>query len=307
MLSRNPKIGFIGFGEVAYYFSKGLKEDGIKEIIAYEKALGEPIYGEVIRNRAQDTGVQLVSSLKELVESSELVISSVWGSVGLEVAKEAAAFVSPGKVYVDVNNSTPSAKTRGAKVLNAKEALYVDVALFVSPAVLKHRSLVYVSGNGAEEFNSVMSNYGMDIEIVPGEAGKATTIKTLVNIYYKGIQALDLELALAAWKTEIDLDIIAPLAVKPVQDLPKEKELAFWMIRGGIHAERKAAELEEIVEEVREWGLEPMMMEATKKPLNVIGQYKLKDYFKAELALENYKALIEAIDKIGKERNIPFK
>jgi 3-hydroxyisobutyrate dehydrogenase-like beta-hydroxyacid dehydrogenase len=307
MLSRNPKIGFIGFGEVAYYFSKGLKEDGIKEIIAYEKALGEPVYGEVIRNRAQDTGVQLVSSLKELVESAELVISSVWGSIALDVAKEAAAFVSPGKVYADVNNTAPSAKTRGAKVLNAKEALYVDVALFVSPAVLKHRSLVYVSGDGAEEFNSVMSNYGMDIEIVPGEAGKATTIKTLTNIYYKGIQALDLELALAAWKTDIDLDIIAPLAVKPVQDLPKEKELGFWMIRGGIHAERKAAELEEIVEEVRDWGLEPMMMEATKKRLNTIGQYKLKDYFKSELALENYKALMEAIDKIGKEKNIPFK
>jgi hypothetical protein len=116
-----------------------------------------------------------------------------------------------------------------------------------------------------------------------------------------------LELGLAAWKADVDLDLIAPLTVKPVQNLPKEKELAFWMIRGGIHAERKASELEDIVEEIRQWGVEPIMMEATKSRLKTIGQYKLKDYFKAELPIENYKTLIEAIDKIGKERNIPFR
>jgi hypothetical protein len=32
MISENPRIGFIGFGAVAYYMSKGLKGAGIKQI-----------------------------------------------------------------------------------------------------------------------------------------------------------------------------------------------------------------------------------------------------------------------------------
>jgi len=77
--------------------------------------------------------------------------------------------------------------------------------------------------------------------------GSATTIKTLANIYYKGIQALCLELALSAWKVGIDPQLLAPLVVKPVESLPKEEEMAFWIIRGILQAERKAAELESII------------------------------------------------------------
>ena len=141
MLSKNPKIGFIGFGEVAYYFSKGLKEDGIQEIIAYEKALEETIYGEVIRNRAKDAGVELVSSLRELVERSEVLFSAVWGSVALDVAKEAALFISPGKLFADLNNTAPSAKTQGAEMQNDKGVKFVDIALYVAPSLLKNLSL----------------------------------------------------------------------------------------------------------------------------------------------------------------------
>jgi hypothetical protein len=32
MTSKNPRIGFIGFGEVAYHFSKGFKREGIQEV-----------------------------------------------------------------------------------------------------------------------------------------------------------------------------------------------------------------------------------------------------------------------------------
>lgn len=307
VISKNPKIGFIGFGEVAYYFSKGLKEDGIRQIVSYDKAVAEPIYGEVIRNRAQDADVKLMSTLKELATRSELVISAVWGNVALEVAKEAAPFLGPGKLFVDLNNTAPAAKERGAEVLHAKGAKFVDMAVFASPARMRHRAFSYVSGDGAEEFRAVMSKYGMDIEVVAGEAGKATTIKTLVNIYYKGIQALYLELGMSAFKAGIDLDILEPLLVKPVETLPREREMAYWIVRGGIHAERKAAELQDILEAMKEWGVEPTMIEATINRLNIIAQYKLKDYFKAELSLEDYQAVFETIDKIDEERKIRLK
>jgi hypothetical protein len=35
MIPGNPRIGFIGFGEVAYYFAMGFKEDGVLQVSAF--------------------------------------------------------------------------------------------------------------------------------------------------------------------------------------------------------------------------------------------------------------------------------
>jgi 3-hydroxyisobutyrate dehydrogenase-like beta-hydroxyacid dehydrogenase len=131
--------------------------------------------------------------------------------------------------------------------------------------------------------------------VVPGEAGKATTIKTLANIYMKGVQAICLELALSAHRAGIDLDLLGRLVVRPVASLPREQEMAFWIIRGGLSAARKAAELQDMLETIQGWGIDPIMMEATIKRLNLIAQYDLKEHFPEGLPLEDYQAILEAM------------
>jgi 3-hydroxyisobutyrate dehydrogenase-like beta-hydroxyacid dehydrogenase len=304
MLYQNLSMGFIGFGEVSYYFSRGLKEAGVYRIVAYDKATAEPVLGEFIRNRAQNAGVELAPTLEELVRSSDIVTSAVWGNVALEVTREAARFVGPGKIFADLNNTSPSVKKLGAEAINAKGAEFVDIGLFASPVQTGHKTFMYVCGNGAEKFKNIMSKYGMNIEVIPGEAGKATAIKTLANIHYKGIQALSLELLLTAHKAGIDPKLLEPLLVKPVALLPREKEMAFWVVRAGIHASRKTAELQDILDTMREWGIEPIMMEAARRRFSLIAQYDLKDYFKAGLPVEDYYKMFEAIEKIGKEKGI---
>jgi 3-hydroxyisobutyrate dehydrogenase-like beta-hydroxyacid dehydrogenase len=304
MIPDNPRIGFIGFGEVGYYFAKGLKEDGVLQILAYDKNVNAGEHGHMVRRRAADAGVLLTETLAHVVDGSDLIISSVWGNVALEVARETSALACAGKVYGDINNTAPSAKERGAAILTGKGVRFIDMALFTSPSETKHRSFILISGDGADSFKAVMSRFGMNMDVVPGAAGKATTIKTLVNIYYKGVQALCLELALSAWRAEVDLELLSPLVVKPVENLSRDKELPFWMVRGAIHATRKAAELESISEAVEEWGLKPIMVDATRERLQLISRYDLHKYFKGELAIENFKALMEAIDEIGKKKGI---
>jgi len=304
MISKNPGIGFIGFGEVAYHFAKGLKEDGIQEIFAYDKNAKERTKGEIVRRRAREVGVELVPGLRQLVGKSDVVFSAVWGSTALKVAGQCASLVKAGQFYCDINNTAPSVKTQGAEMLNAKGAKYVDLALFVAPERDKHRSFMLASGDGARPLKRLMAHYGMDPEVVPGGAGKATTIKTLANIYYKGIQALCLELALSAWKVGIDPQWIAPLVVKPVESIPKEEEMAFWIIRGILHAERKAAELESIIKAVREWGVKPIMLEATRKRLKTVSDYGLKSHLKGAGRKGADKALLKAIGKAQKDRSL---
>ena len=304
MISKNPRIGFIGFGEVAYHFSKGLKEDGIREILAYDKNAKEMTKGEMVRRRAREAGVQLAPSLRQLVVESDLIFSAVWGNAALKVAGQCASFVKAGQFYCDVNNTAPSVKMRGAEALNAKGAKYVDLALFVAPERDRHRSFMLASGDGARPFKKAMARYGMKPEVVPGGAGKATTIKTLVNIYYKGIQALCLEVAMSAWKVGIDTELLAPLVVKPVESLPKEEEMAFWIIRGILHAERKAAELESIIKAVREWGIKPIMLDAARKRLKTVSEYGLKGYMKGDGRKGNDRALLKAIGKAQKRTEL---
>jgi len=304
MIPKSPRIGFIGFGEVAYHFSKGLKADGIREIHAYDKNAREIKKGEMVRRRAQEAGVQLAPSLRQLVAESDLIFSAVWGNAALKVAGRCASFARAGQFYCDINNTAPSVKTRGAEMLNAKGVKYVDLALFVAPERDRHRSFMLASGDGARPFTRIMARYGLRPEVVPGGAGKATTIKTLVNIYYKGIQALCLELAMSAWKVGIDPEALSPLVVKPVESLPKEEEMAFWIIRGILHAERKAAELESIIKAVREWGVRPIMLEATRRRLKTVSEYGLKGYIKGDGRKANDRDLLRAIGKAEEERGL---
>jgi 3-hydroxyisobutyrate dehydrogenase-like beta-hydroxyacid dehydrogenase len=304
MISKNPKIGFIGFGEVAFHFSRGLKADGIQEIFAYDKNAKEVRKGDLVRQRAREAGVELVRGLRQLMAESDVVFSAVWGSTALKVAAQCASFVKAGQLYCDINNTAPSVKTRGAEMLNAKGGKYVDLALFVAPDREKHRSFMLASGDGARSLKRIMAPYGMKPQVVEGGAGQATTIKTLANIYYKGIQALCLELALSAWKVGINPQRLAPLVVKPVESLPKEEEMAFWIIRGILHAERKAAELESIIKAVREWGIKPIMLDATRKRLKTVTEYELKSTLDAAGRKGSDKALLKAIGKAQKKRGV---
>jgi len=307
MTSKKPRIGFIGFGEVAYHFSEGLKQDGIRQIFAFDKNAKERTKGEIVRRRAREVGVELVPSLRQLVGKSDVIISAVWGSAALKVAVQCASFVKAGQFYCDINNTAPSVKTQGAEMLNAKGAKYVDLALFVAPDRDRHRSFMLASGDGARPLKRIMAPYGMSPEVVAGGAGRATTIKTVANIYYKGIQALCLELAISAWKVGIDPQLLAPLVIKPVELLPKDGEMAFWIIRGILHAERKAAELESIIKAVREWGVKPIMLDATRKRLKAVSDYGLKSYLNGDGRKGGDSALLKALGKAQKVKDLQIR
>jgi 3-hydroxyisobutyrate dehydrogenase-like beta-hydroxyacid dehydrogenase len=301
-LPKSPKVGFIGFGEVGYHLSKGLKESGLSGILACDKYAEDPQRGKIVAHRAKDAGVRIVPAIKDLVSRSDLIFSAVWGNEALKVARKAASFVDGTKVFCDVNNTPPSVKVKGAELMGKRKGLFLDVALFSSPAQDGHKAFILVSGQGSEKFRRVMSRYGMKIRVVPGEAGRATTLKTLANMYYKGLQATCLELLVAAFKAGVDIEDMASLVVKPVQSLPKEKELGFWIMRGALHAERKSAELKSIVQAVREWGVKPFMLDAARRRLGKISELHLRARLEEGGKSNDYAAMVRAMAQIDPDR-----
>jgi len=304
MLSINPRIGFVGFGEVGFHMSCGLKQAGVERIFAYTRDLAGSAKSRKLRRYAQIAGVQLVPTLDELVAQSELIISAVNARGALKIAKEVAQLIGANGMFADLNNVVPAVKKEAAALIQAKGASFVDIALIEIPALVEHRALMYVSGDGAEEFCKVMSKFGMNIEVMVAEAGQAATVKALMNIYLKGMQALSIEVALSAYKASIPIGHLSLLVSRMTQNVPDEDEMAFWIGRGVLHAHRKTAEVKDIVNLMKGWGIDPLMMKATAKRLSAIAQYNLEDYIGENLHPEDSQSIFEVMDQIGRERGI---
>jgi 3-hydroxyisobutyrate dehydrogenase-like beta-hydroxyacid dehydrogenase len=307
MALESPVIGFIGFGEVAYYLSLGLAREGVEQIVAYDIGAQDPNHGQIIRHRAHDAGVKLAASGGEVLQQADIVISAVHGHVAVDVAREAARFAQPGQLFADLNNSAPSAKREASEAIQVTGAQFVDIGLFETPARAGHKALMLASGDGAAGFQRQMAAYGMNIQVVAGDAGWATAIKTLANIYYKGVQALYLEVALCARQAGVSLDLLAPLLVQPAGSLPRDQEMAFWIVRSGLHAGRKKAEAREIARAIEEWGLEPIMTHGAARRFELLAAYGLQDHLAADSSPEQVEAMLDAMARIGSERGIPWR
>lgn len=304
MLSANPRIGFIGFGEVGFHISYGLRQAGVGQILAFDRNLADPEKSDKLRQRAETAGVKLVPTLDDLTAQSELIVSAVTAKVALEMAAQTAECIQPGTMFADLNNVVPAIKKQGAALVNAKGASFVDIGLIEIPALVEHRALMYVSGDGAEEFGKVMRQFGMNIEVMPGEAGQAATVKALMNIYLKGMQALSIEVALSAYKASIPIDYLSLLISKLVKDVPDEDEVAFWIGRGVLHADRKTAEVKDLIVLMEGWGIEPLMMRATVQRLGAVAQYGLEAYIGQNLHPEDSQSIFDVMDQIGAQRGI---
>ncbi len=303
-VTTQAKIGFIGFGEVTYHFVKGFYQDRIDGIQIYSRSLSEPEKTEYHQKRAETIGAKLKFSLKELISSSDIIISSVRGDVSLEVATQAAQFLKPGQIFADLNNAIPSVKIKSSKIINEKGAKFVDIALLELPIQVMHKSLMYVSGDGAKDFMRMLDQFNLNIKYISDQPGKAAMIKALVNVFMKGLQGVYLEFAVSALKAGIDLDLLEPLLITPVQNLPREKDMALWIIRGALLAERKTNEMKEVMEMMHDLDVNPIMLKATVERLNWVKQFKLNRYFDATLPVTKYQKIIEKIMQISEDENI---
>jgi 3-hydroxyisobutyrate dehydrogenase-like beta-hydroxyacid dehydrogenase len=106
-------LGFLGFGEVGYYMAKGLKTAGFGRIVAFDKAAadGGP-FARTIGSRAEEAGVELVSSLQDMLGLAEVVVSALPAKYSLSAAREAAGYTTAARLFVDVSTAKPRKRGR---------------------------------------------------------------------------------------------------------------------------------------------------------------------------------------------------
>ncbi len=264
-----PRIAFIGFGEAGHAIAAGLREEGVTDIAAWD-ILFPQAAGAKLVEAAKGIGVRVASSAEDAVRDAGLVIAAVTAASSHEAAQSVHGHLTGKPFYLDVNSVSPGRKLASAKLLG-DTARYVDVAI-VSPIYpARHKSPMMLAGPYAGEIELLLTSLGMQTQVVGEKTGDAAAIKMVRSVMIKGIEALTLECFLAAQRAGV-VDQVASSLKNNYPTLDWNKISEYNIERMASHGIRRAAEMREVAETLRELGVTPLMTDGTIERQQEMGE-----------------------------------
>jgi len=261
-MSTPPRtIGIIGFGEVGGIFGRGLRDKpGVEAVHAWDlKFAGDS--GIPVRMAAQSHGIHAEDSMAALCASAELLVSAVTASNTLAVAEEAARYVRPGAVFLDLNSASPGTKQRAAQVLEVAGAKYVEAGVMTSVPPYGIRVPMLLGGPHAAALANQLQGWGMDAKAISEKLGIASAIKMSRSIMIKGLEALVVESYTNARRYGVEEHVL-PTLKETFPQIDWEAQGAYFFSRVVQHGKRRAEEMRESANTVREGGFAPLMASA---------------------------------------------
>jgi 3-hydroxyisobutyrate dehydrogenase-like beta-hydroxyacid dehydrogenase len=299
MPNARPSIAFIGFGEAGQAIAAGLREEGIERMAAWD-ILFPKSTGARLRQAAAASAVRCANSAAEAVRAADIDISAVTAASSVEAAQSIEPHLA-GKPYVlDINSVSPGRKQETAKLLG-DAARYVDVAVLAPIHPARHKTPMLLAGADAKTVAPTLAALGMRASVAGAEIGAAAAIKMVRSVMIKGIEALTLECFLAAARAGV-IDEVAVSMKNNYPGLDWGKIVPYNLERMASHGERRAAEMEEVADTLRELGVEPLMTVATVKRQREMGQIGAREPVRAVLK-EDRAAMLRAISAAARDRN----
>ncbi|MES2412660.1 MAG: DUF1932 domain-containing protein [Pseudomonadota bacterium] len=253
-------VGLIGYGEVGKIFSAGIQgKDGVEGVHAWDrKFAGDTDIATAELAHAEEAGVTAQMSSKALCEACDLVIAAVTASQSLAVSEEAARYMRPGSVYLDLNSASPGTKQRSAALIEAAGARYVEAGVMTSVPPYGIRVPLLLGGEHAGELALLLGAWGMDAKAVSEKLGVASAIKMCRSVMIKGMEALVIESYATARAYGVE-DYVIPTLEETFPNMDWQKTGAYFFSRVVQHGQRRAEEMRESANTVREAGFEPFM------------------------------------------------
>ena len=127
-----------------------------------------------------------------------------------------------------------------------------------------------ISGDKAFQARAILEKLPMDVKIIEGPVGRASTIKMVRSIMVKGLEALTAECALAAVEADVLDEVFNSLSAEhPHFDIIKHSIYNFE--RSISHGKRRSEELKEVSKMLEDLKLANHMSKATAVWQNKIG------------------------------------
>ncbi len=255
-------IGLVGYGEVGKIFGAGLKRQaGVVSVSAWDLKFADATSQPAETAHAASSGITAQPSMQALCAQADLVISAVTASNTLAVAQEAARHIRPGAVFLDLNSASPGTKQRAAAAIDGAGAHYVEAGVMTSVPPYGIKVPMLLGGATARELAAVLGGWGMEAKPVSDQLGVASAIKMCRSVMIKGLEALVIESYITARAYGVE-DHVLPTLAETFPSIDWQKQGAYFFSRVVQHGKRRAEEMREAANTVREAGFEPFMSEA---------------------------------------------
>ena len=256
------RIGIVGYGEVGKIFGAGLKNaQGVSAVGAWDLKFAHPEQQAAQRAHAMQAGVEAHESMRSLCEASDLVISAVTASNTLAVAREAAPWLRPGAMFLDLNSASPGVKQMCSALVDSAGAHYVEAGVMTSVPPYGIRVPMLLGGRKAAKLAQALAAWGLDAKAVSERLGVASAIKMSRSVMIKGLEALVIESYATARAYGVE-DHMLPTLQETFPSIDWSRQGAYFFSRVVQHGQRRAEEMRESANTVREAGFEPLMTAA---------------------------------------------
>lgn len=262
-LSANPihwRIGLVGYGEVGRILAEDLRARGVAVAMYDVKLEGDA--GVPMREHARAHGVTIAPEHALLAAQADLVISAVTASQAVSVAQACAGRIASGSFFLDFNSASPGAKIRAAGIVDAAGGRYVEGAVMTSVPPYRIRVPLLLGGPHATALEPRLRALGFDAKQSSDKLGIASATKMCRSVMIKGLEAMVIESLTTARAWGVEDQVLASLQ-ETFPGIRWDEQGSYFFDRVIEHGRRRAEEMGEAAQTVREAGLEPWSAEGT--------------------------------------------
>jgi len=244
---------------VASCFSAALVHNGA-EVYAFDSKLRKEGGIEVLEGRSRVGGINFCD-IPRLVSGVDVVLSTVRSASAVEAARSCVPFLDRRHTYVDLNSTSPAIKREISQIVSSAGASFLEGAILGAVRVFGPQTRVLLGGPNVQVITALLQQYGIAAEALGEDIGCASTLKFLRSTFSKSCEAILLETLMAAelagLRDEVWSEIVSTFAGKGFQAVAEA-----WITTHPDAHRRRLREIGEVVEQIREYGLMPIMTES---------------------------------------------
>ena len=215
--------------------------------------------------------MSVCSSVQEVLDCSDIVISLVTPGAALQVAQTVAGLLRTRRkrlIYVDANSIAPSKVLKISEVLRSGDIDLVDGSIRGLASELKRSGVLYLSGPHAAEISEVFVSL-MRVKVVGDKVGLASGLKMALSGLPKGIVSLFVEVIELADRMGVRDEVLDVYR----QVYPGVMEVVQRMLPTyPQHARRRSEELDELEATMVQNEMHPCVISAARQVTSSVAE-----------------------------------
>jgi 3-hydroxyisobutyrate dehydrogenase-like beta-hydroxyacid dehydrogenase len=246
-------IAIIGLGEVGQCYAQALHRAG------HSLQLVELRPSVAAVQMAAGVGLRISTNLADVLGGSDWIYSCVTGSQGLAVVQDIVRHAATGSTVCDFTTAAVDTKRQAATLCAASGMRYVDVAIMGAIALGGHRTPVLAAGDGAQELAEALEAIGSRVMVMEhAAAGDAIALKLLRSQFTKGLEALSVEVCMAAEQQGLREALFEQL--QDIDQTPLRTFVDMLVSTHVLHARRRAEEVHAVALSLQQAGLPSLVL-----------------------------------------------